>query len=687
MTTQEQIAFEKSPEGQKRREMAAKLSKLLKHKIDAGTAREFLDQYLDDGTGYSFLAKKYNLEIHGLRLALDELGIKRDRRRKVPDGIALEIDKRRATGMSMSQIAVELNISKATVQYHVEQKRSREAGAKPLNQTKKKQAKLEVIANMLRNGADKQAIFEFSESQFWHLTEKTLDTYIRQAKKNNAIIDKPAKIKAYSPAGFRRRLRIDANGRTVLFVPEPWQEADFVAMDPAWTEAAGFKVKAPVEKRMAWFERPRGHSKSSDIAAMALWAIYSASKQIKGIAVAASQKQAKILRDFIAKILKLNKWLARWVKAERHRVVNTKTGSNLDILAADAATSYGELVDFVICEEVSHWPQGKETLWEAMLSTKAKRKRCLLIVITNAGFTYTWQWPLRESVRTSPKWHFSRLDAPVASWVGDDLEEQKRLLPPSVYARLWLNVWSEGSGDALGENDIRACTTLAGELAAPEIGWTYYGGIDLSIRRDHSSVCVVGQSPTGRLKLARLQSWAPEGGKLDFAVIASVILNLDRQFSGVEWWFDIYQCEMLNQLLARDGVLMQEANFQGKCAMEMAGFLLEAFHSRLIELYTHPLLKADLLSLKITEAPAGWRLQAPRTTEGHADRATSLCLAILGARRAEGRTIGDIIVGNPDESPFFRQPESPYKESESGGFQEMFSGDNILGDGKLNWGY
>jgi hypothetical protein len=66
----------------------------------------------------------------------------------------------------------------------------------------------------------------------------------------------------------------------------------------------------------------------------------------------------------------------------------------------------------------------------------------------------------------------------------------------------------------------------------------------------------------------------------------------------------------------------------------MASFLVELFQSRMIELYPDPDLLSDLGRLRIKPTPTAWRLDAARTAQGHADRASALTLAVLGARRA-----------------------------------------------------
>src|SRR5262245_54410716 len=94
-----------------------------------------------------------------------------------------------------------------------------------------------------------------------------------------------------TPAEFRQSLLIDADGEAVPFRPDPWQLRDFEALDAAWQKLAGFPIEGnPI--RRAWQERPRGHSKTSDLAVMAAWALAFSPRPIRGIAAAASKDQA-----------------------------------------------------------------------------------------------------------------------------------------------------------------------------------------------------------------------------------------------------------------------------------------------------------------------------------------------------------------------------------------------------------
>ena len=79
---------------------------------------------------------------------------------------------------------------------------------------------------------------------------------------------------------------------------------------------------------------------------------------------------------------------------------------------------YGLTPDFAVVDEVTHWRS--RDLWDALLSSAAKRSTCMFVVISNAGFLDDWTWQTRELIRTDPAWYFSRLDGPVASWITPD---------------------------------------------------------------------------------------------------------------------------------------------------------------------------------------------------------------------------------------------------------------------------
>lgn len=475
-----------------------------------------------------------------------------------------------------------------------------------------------------------------------------------------------AKLQA-DPCEFRRSLVIDAGAglRRLGGCVESWQESDFRALDPML-----MGVVERVGGGRAWLERPRGHSKTTDLAVMVSWLLFASRRTVRGVAAAADQDQARLVRDAMLDLCRANPWLGRILEVQKDRVANRHTGSELEIITSDAATSYGLLVDFIVCDELVHW-RGRE-LWDSLLSSAAKKAACLLAVITNAGFIDSWQWEVREAVRRG--WYFSRLEGPKASWISAErLAEQRRLLPEIAYRRLWLNQWSDGSGDAIRSEDLEAAVTLRGPSRRARLGWAYVAGVDLGLKRDASAVVVVGKhvgysesaavepelsrwqrvlidaglierpeaeyewegcEGTGRLRVARVELWRPEGGKVDLGVVERALLDLHRRFSPVVA-FDPWQAEYLAQRLADAGVPTVPVPFVPGNLASMAQETIGALVERRIELYPHGQLLEDLRRLRVVEKGYGVRLQSPRGPAGHGDAATALAIALHAARGIE----------------------------------------------------
>ena len=473
------------------------------------------------------------------------------------------------------------------------------------------------------------------------------------------------------PAAFRDVLLIDTDDGPKPYgkILDPFQRDDFAAIDPALRRVIGQDVEA---NQRIYLERPRGHSKTTDIAASVTFLLF-ARRKINGACCAGDWDQATLILDAIATIVRLSPWLP--LQVQKDKVINTKTGSTLTVLSSDAATSYGQLLDFIVCDELTHWKS--RDLWDSMFSTAAKRKHCLLLVISNAGFTDSWQGKLRNQIVDDPSWTFRRLDGPVASWIDPKLlEQQAKYLPTKSYQRLWLNRWSDGAGDALDGADINAAATLIGPCSYPERGWAYVAGLDLGLKRHASSLATIAKhvgymerhvrkprplvgafgamadlgfidapedqikytrvAGTGQLKLVELHVWKPSEGRVELDAIEHTIRDVHRRYNLIRMAFDPYQAEYLGQRLTKAGVYCESMPFTPSTLQSMASGLLTAFRERQLSLYDHPELIADLKAMRITEKANGsYRLEMARGNEegtAHGDAATALAIALEASR-------------------------------------------------------
>ena len=416
-------------------------------------------------------------------------------------------------------------------------------------------------------------------------------------------------------------------------VMDDWQRTDYEALDSGWRVVAGHDVESPVLR--AYLERPRGHDKTTGTATMLSWALLASPSPLKGIAAASDKDQAQLIRDAVNQLVSDNPWLGMFLKVHNYEVINVVTGSKLKILATDAAGNFGKNPDFIIVDELTHWlNEAQQKNWHALFSAAAKRPNCMLVVISNAGIGQGtgWQWELREKARTRENWYFSRIDGPKASWITKArLDEQRDLLPPAVYKRLWDNLWVAGTGDALTPEDIDAAMTLNHSQYYP--GWSHIIGLDLAVKHDHAALVVLAAKPgSGRVKLAHVQSWKPPAkGKISLTAVREAVAAAFINFHATVGFYDPHQCELMAEELMVRGCRMEPMEFVGKNLTLMASHVLQSFSGRKIDLYADDDLRRDLLRLMIVEKPYGYKLESCHDEHGHADRAIAMAIALPAA--------------------------------------------------------
>ena len=274
-------------------------------------------------------------------------------------------------------------------------------------------------------------------------------------------------------------------------------------MIPGIHRVCGREVESACQR--FYLERGRGHSKTTDIAVVATTILYSSPHKVDGVVVGADKDQAGLTRNAIDRLIRLSPWLSEYLEVQANKVINTHTGSTFTIIAADVAGSWGLLIDFAICDEITHWP--KRDLWDSIFSAVAKRKNALLLVIANAGFKDHWAWDLRNAVMNDPDWHFHRLDGAIASWISKPiLAEQYRLLPAKEADRLWGNNWQSSGGSVIPH--IEEAIVLKGP-SGPHRDKIFVAGLDLGITHDHSAFEILAQTVHGDYRCGQWHVMGP----------------------------------------------------------------------------------------------------------------------------------------------------------------------------------
>lgn len=383
---------------------------------------------------------------------------------------------------------------------------------------------------------------------------------------------------------------------------------------------------------------------------MVLWALFSARKQLHGIAAAGDRDQARILRDSIGRLVSANPWLRDFITVQRYEVRNSITGSTLEVISSDTASSYGHLCDFVVVDELSHWPESAEEFYTSLRSTAAKRRSCVFVAIMNAGYEGSFQHKLSLAAQDNPRIYYSHLPGTVATWLKDSFDELSKEIPPHAVDRLINNNWTSGGGDALTPQDIAAAEdNNAREMTGEEYGWEFVGGLDLGLKRDNAAFVVLAVNRnTRQIRLARVDTWKPSeaaDGKVSLSDVEDTMIYRKRQFKLDHVRYDPWQAEHIAQrvegntdygIRARDSAynrqpFMREVTPTAVNLREIARIVIESFTDRRLTLYPCPELHADLRKLRVEEKSYGFRLTSPRDATGHGDTVTAFALALLGA--------------------------------------------------------
>jgi hypothetical protein len=446
---------------------------------------------------------------------------------------------------------------------------------------------------------------------------------------------------ASDPAAFRRDLIIDRGGKPACLGEclDDWQRKDFEALDGAWLRCVGYKPKDQAAPSRAWLERPRGHSKSSDIAVMAVWALAFAPRNVRGFAAAGDRDQAKILRDAIQTLVRLNPMLGELLEVQAYVVKNVGDmhpgcGSQLEIISSDVATSFGLLGDFFVADEPTHWDDSAEQFWVSLLSAAAKRQNALLIAILNAGWRTHWTFKIREAVRDSERWYFSHLEGCCASWIDKaELAEQERLLPLSQFDRLWRNLWQDEAGDALPPSAIRDAVCRVAPMTQKVDGWLYVACLDLSWKKDASALVLAALDfQRQKVVVAAERIWRPRdmpNAQINFQLVVDAIRAWKRLVGCKVVIADSWQSLSILQQLEVEGFECWAIQATAQRKVAEAKALLELLDRRQLETFDGEVAK-DLRRARTIEKPGligGVRIELPRTEGSHCDALAALLAA------------------------------------------------------------
>jgi hypothetical protein len=301
----------------------------------------------------------------------------------------------------------------------------------------------------------------------------------------------------------------------------------------------------------------------------------------------------------------------------------------LEVLAADVGSSFGLRPYFLVVDELSVWgeTEAPRRLFDAVTSalTKTPGARCL--VITSAGSPSHWSYKVLEHARADPLWHTHEVEGPPPWTDAGRLAEQQRRLLPSVYTRLFENIWCEGEDVLATRDDVLACVGHDGDL--PPARRRYTAALDVGLVNDRC-VAVVAHAedrPVGRTVVVdRLAVWqGRRSAPVDLSLVEAWLRQACTAYRcGLV--YDPFQAAHLTQRLNAAGIRARQFTFSSASVGKLASTLFGLLRDRCLDLPNHDPLIDELCSVKLRETTPGV-VRMDHTPSGHDDMAVTVAMA------------------------------------------------------------
>jgi len=386
-----------------------------------------------------------------------------------------------------------------------------------------------------------------------------------------------------------------------------------------------------------WESRPRGGSKSTDIAGISMVAMLTTDPAgSRSYAIAVDKDQGRLIAEAAAGFVARTPALASALTVDSYKVT-ANSGSALEILAADAASTWGLKPRRVVCDEFCQWPStaNAKGVWTAILTSMGKVPGAKLLCTSTSGDPAHWSHGVYETALKSKAWTVQDTPGPLAWASPDFLAEQRLILPDSVYRRLHLNEWCASEDRLTNLDDVRACVTLDGPLEWQE-GHQYVLSLDLGVRNDRTAAAVMhsermvepgGRDVVQRMVLDRIEVWAgTRGNPVDLGAVEQWVEFTARAYRA-RIVCDPWQAIAMVQRLRSRGLQVEEFNFSQQSNGRLAVALHTTIRDHRLAIPDDEDLIEELVNVRLKEtAPNVYRIE--HDPDKHNDRAITLAMGI-----------------------------------------------------------
>lgn len=428
---------------------------------------------------------------------------------------------------------------------------------------------------------------------------------------------------------------------------EPWQKRILTSV---------FKrrkyTKSERQYQLVLLMLPKKNGKTSILAGLALWALFfdkDNESPLEVYCLAADKDQAAILYRKVTRALEQNSALFSRVYITRNKIERIDKKGFLELLSADAPSAHGKNASFCAWDELHALPDDR--LWSAMTFSPT-RKNPMQFCISYAGHSMdSLLYKLYEMGKEgkNKRMYFKHSSKQLASWVSDDyLEQQRKLLHPSIFAQMHEARFVSDAGNFLDSADVDAAVDkewVPQSKLDPQ--YFYITGVDLGIKNDRTVITTVHYDfESQKVVVDEVQAF--QGSReqpLALKVVEDYLADVWERYRS-NFYADPWQAYSLIQTIKDLGIPIEEHSFAGSGATRIASNLFFLFKNKRITLFEH---NQDMIAeLKtVIAVPSAGGIKTDHVSGKHNDYTTALALASFYAVQQKKPTTPEVWVYSP----------------------------------------
>lgn len=387
---------------------------------------------------------------------------------------------------------------------------------------------------------------------------------------------------------------------------------------------------------MSFILRSRGGSKTQDAAAWSVGACMAQLAPGSRIYLAAGDKdQARLCLDSVAGFVHRTPMLRDRFEIGSWRAVDLRTGTVIEVLPADQATSWGLRSELTVVDEVCMWPDvpSSRSLLTSLTSATAKSDTARFAAISTPSDPAHFSYKLFEHAREDAMWNLL-VHKGKPPWMSEArFEEQRRRLPDPEFRRLFMCEWAAALDRLNTVDQIRACINHSGDLE-PRFGEKYVVGVDLGVVHDSTAIVIahLRREPGGDKRrvvvVDAVKVFAPEAKRaveVKLREVRDFLIATARRYNRARIIYDPSQARLMNEDLRASGLQTTQWDFHPKSNSKIALSLHSAIANGLVELPDNDELVDELSHVRLRESnPNVYRLD--HDPDRHDDMAVALAM-------------------------------------------------------------